>query len=130
MVAAKPGLANQLLGQAASAWLKAEKPEEAFRVQSLALKHRPNDIDILIDRSLTLVSAAKYWEAIDDLNQAIELDLLRSVDARGTAPPNLLDLIEPIYSEVQCLHNAIPPLPILVSSRRSRQSTRAPRSDG
>lgn len=67
-----------LLGQAANAWFVAGKPETAYSVQTTALKLRPDDVEILIDRSISLASVAKFWEAIDDLNEALSLDPKRT----------------------------------------------------
>lgn len=69
----RPRLSIELLGQAANAWLIAGKPQAAYAAQTRALKERPGDIDILIDRSIVLASSAKYWEAVDDLNTALDL---------------------------------------------------------
>ncbi len=68
------GLRLELLSQAANAWLIAGKPATAYIVQTAALAARPNDIELLIDRSISLASTAKYWEAIDDLNRALDID--------------------------------------------------------
>ena len=81
------GLRGELLAQAANAWLIAGQPEAAYAVQSAALVARPDDIELLIDRAISLASTARFWEAIDDLNRALELDP-RRVDAlvfRATA---------------------------------------------
>ena len=70
----------ELLSQSANAWLIAGKPMTAAVVQTEALKVRPDDVEILIDRSISLSSSEKYWQAIDDLNRALEIDPKR-VDA-------------------------------------------------
>ena len=61
------------LAQAGQAWLLAGRPERAQAAQSAALELRPKDVELLIDRALTLAQAGEYWEAIDDLNRADEL---------------------------------------------------------
>ncbi|WP_119460858.1 hypothetical protein [Rhodospirillaceae bacterium SYSU D60014] len=66
----KPQLAADLLGQAGQAWLMAGMVERAYAAQTAALELAPEDVDLLIDRSVTLADAANYWEAIDDLNRA------------------------------------------------------------
>ena len=63
-----------MLAQAGAAWFRAEQLEKAYATQSAALKLAPNDLEILIDRATTLGAARNYWEAIDDLNQVIEID--------------------------------------------------------
>ncbi len=70
----------ELLSQSANAWLIAGKPMTAYEVQTEALEARPNDVELLIDRSISLASTAKYWQAIDDLNRALDIDPER-VDA-------------------------------------------------
>ena len=97
------GLRGDLLGQAANAWLIAGKPDAAYAAQSAALDLNPNDAELLIDRSISLTSAGKYWEAIDDLNKALELESDR-VDAlvfRATAYRRLksLDLADQDVSQ-------------------------------
>jgi len=70
----------ELLSQSANAWLIAGKPMTAAIVQTEALKVRPDDVELLIDRSISLASSEKYWQAIDDLNRALDIDPKR-VDA-------------------------------------------------
>lgn len=82
-----PALRGNLYGQAGNAWMIAGKPAPAYRAQTAALKLRPDDVDVLIDRGITQASAARYWEALDDLNRALEI-APRRVDAlvfRATA---------------------------------------------
>jgi len=45
----------------------------ALAAQSAALSLEPDNVELLIDRSVTLAQARNYWEAIDDLNRALEL---------------------------------------------------------
>jgi tetratricopeptide (TPR) repeat protein len=73
MTRGEGGLSAEALAQAGQAWLMARKPERAFAAQSAALKLRPRDPDLLIDRAITLAEAKNYWEAIDDLNYAIQI---------------------------------------------------------
>jgi tetratricopeptide (TPR) repeat protein len=69
----RPGLAAEILAQSGQAWLMAGKPDRAYAVQTTALKLAPRDVDLLVDRAVTLGQAKNYWEAIDDLNRAHEL---------------------------------------------------------
>lgn len=62
-----------ILAQAAQAWLLTGQIERAFGAQTAALKIEPENVELLIDRSILLGAAANYWEAIDDLNRAAEL---------------------------------------------------------
>jgi tetratricopeptide (TPR) repeat protein len=77
---ATPENRADLLGQAGSAWTIAGKPDLAFKAQSAALALKPDDIDLLIDRGITLAGTGNYWEALDDLNRVLSLDPER-VDA-------------------------------------------------
>jgi tetratricopeptide (TPR) repeat protein len=64
---------SNLLAQAASAWMIAAKPKAAYALQTKAMKLRPRDVELLIDRSISLAGMGMYWEAIDDLNHALEI---------------------------------------------------------
>jgi tetratricopeptide (TPR) repeat protein len=73
--AAKGGtLKSDLLGQAASAWMIAGKPDAAYAAQTAALEIAPDDVELLIDRSISLASTRKYRLAIIDLDRALEID--------------------------------------------------------
>ena len=69
----KEMLRGDILGQAAHAWLLADAPERALSAQSRAIEIMPGDVELLIDRSITLASITKLWKAIDDLNRALEI---------------------------------------------------------
>ncbi len=69
----KSAMRGDLLGQAASAWMIAAKPRAAYALQTKALELRPRDVELLIDRSISLASVGKYWDAIDDLNNALDI---------------------------------------------------------
>ncbi len=71
--AATAKLRPDLLAQSGQAWLMAGEYMRAHAVQSAALKLAPDNVELLIDRSITLASAANYWEAVDDLSQALDL---------------------------------------------------------
>lgn len=62
-----------LLVQAGQAWLMADDAERAYGAQTQALEYQPNDVELLIDRSITLAGLGQFWEAIDDLNRASDL---------------------------------------------------------
>ena len=67
-VALKAGL----LGQAANAWLITGQPQRAENLLTDALKLVPRDVEIMLDRSIARAALGKYWEALDDLNEALE----------------------------------------------------------
>lgn len=73
MIAAKPSLRADIFGQAGQAWFLAGNTERAYAVQTAAIDLDPSNVELLIDRSVTLATAANYWDAIDDLNRAAEL---------------------------------------------------------
>ena len=66
-------LRSSVLAQAGQAWILAEDTGRAYAVQSAALEIDPGNVELLVDRSITLAGAASYWEAVDDLNRALEL---------------------------------------------------------
>lgn len=73
MPADKAPLAAQILAQAGIAWQSAEQYERAVAAETAALKLVPDDVGLLIDRSVSQFFLEKCWEAIDDLNRANEL---------------------------------------------------------
>jgi tetratricopeptide (TPR) repeat protein len=73
MAPAQPALAAEILAQAGQAWIIAGDTKRAYAVQTTALKLAPKDVDLLVDRAVTLGNAKNYWEAIDDLNRAHDL---------------------------------------------------------
>ena len=61
-----------LLSQAANAWLIAGQPQQSETLLTEALRLAPNDVEMLLDRSVVRATLGKYWEALDDLNEALE----------------------------------------------------------
>lgn len=66
-------LRADVLAQAAQAWLLQGDVERSYQVLSAALKLDPDNVELLIDRSVALAAASSYWDAIDDLNRAQDL---------------------------------------------------------
>jgi tetratricopeptide (TPR) repeat protein len=64
----------ELLAHAAQAWLLDNNPERADDVLTAALKIRPDDPEIWIDRASARAALARYAEAAADLGRAIALD--------------------------------------------------------
>ena len=62
-----------VLGQAGQAWLLAADAEHALAAQTAALALAPKNVELLIDRSISLITLTRYWEALDDLNAALDL---------------------------------------------------------
>jgi regulator of sirC expression with transglutaminase-like and TPR domain len=63
----------RLLGQSGQAWMLAGNLDKAYEQQTRAVTLRPDDPDLLVDRSLILASLERYWDAIDDLNRVLDL---------------------------------------------------------
>jgi len=66
-------LKAELLRQAGQAWMLDYQPEEAEEKFTAALVILPDDPDLFIDRSIAKAERQEYWQALDDLNRAIEL---------------------------------------------------------
>lgn len=62
-----------LLADIGWSWMMAEQPEKAYAVQSTALEQLPEDVELYIDRSISLADMGRYWESVDDLNRAHDL---------------------------------------------------------
>ncbi|NKE48196.1 tetratricopeptide repeat protein [Roseomonas frigidaquae] len=60
--------------QATQAWLMAGDANRAYGAATLALTLSPEDVDLLVDRAVTLGSLSRYNEAIEDLDRALALD--------------------------------------------------------
>lgn len=73
MKAAAPEIRARILDQAGTAWLAGREPERANAVLTTAIALAPDQADLYVYRAAVLASAANYWEAIDDLNKAIDL---------------------------------------------------------
>ncbi|WP_119301624.1 tetratricopeptide repeat protein [Dongia deserti] len=69
----KAPLAAELFAQAGQAWIKAGNPQRALYTQDQGLKLDPNNVELLIDRALTYGTSGMYFEALDDLNAAVDL---------------------------------------------------------
>jgi tetratricopeptide (TPR) repeat protein len=73
MPQAKAALAAELFAQAGQAWIKAGNPQRALYAQNQGLKLNPSDVELLVDRALTFGVSGMYFEALDDLNAAVDL---------------------------------------------------------
>jgi len=69
----KAPLAAELFAQAGQAWVKAGNPQRALYAQNQGLKLNPKDVALLVDRALTYGASGMYFEALDDLNVAVDL---------------------------------------------------------
>lgn len=66
-------LSLEALAQAGQAWLLAKNLERAYAVQTTALTTAPDDVELLVDRAVTLAEAKNYGDALIDLDHALEL---------------------------------------------------------
>jgi tetratricopeptide (TPR) repeat protein len=62
------------LEQAGEAWILDDQPDQARGVFDAALAYNPHSPDLLIDRAQAYALGGHYWEAIDDLNRALDID--------------------------------------------------------
>ncbi len=67
-----PALRADLLAQAGQAWLLAGEVARARAAQSLALNLAPDDVELLIDRSISFAAAGAYAQALSDLDRALD----------------------------------------------------------
>jgi tetratricopeptide (TPR) repeat protein len=67
-------LATQVLIQSGEAWLQADKPQDAVRVLSLALKHENDNDGIYTNRARALVALGNTSAAHADLDTALRLN--------------------------------------------------------
>lgn len=73
MPQAEASMAADLFAQAGQAWIKAGNPQRALYAQDQGLKLNPKDVELLIDRAMTYGNSGMYFEALDDLNAAVDL---------------------------------------------------------
>jgi len=66
-----PDFKADLLGQAAQAWLLAERPGPAAALATAALNLDPDSIELRIDRAQARAATGDFHGAISDLNQAL-----------------------------------------------------------
>lgn len=65
-------------GQAGQAWLMAGDASRALGSATLALSLAPDDVDLLVDRSIASGTLERYGDAVEDLSRALELDPRRA----------------------------------------------------
>lgn len=73
-----PVMRIDALGQAGNVWVMAGDLPRAVATFGEAIRLKNDDPDLFIDRAIALAAATNYFEAIDDLNRAIELDPRRA----------------------------------------------------
>ena len=92
----------QALDQAGQAWLAAEQPDRAKAAFDGALQLNGENADLLIDRAEAYAELKRYWDALDDLNRAIDLapDRADAYIYRGAAYRHL-DTLDLAMQDVQ-----------------------------
>lgn len=73
-----PARRAEVLAQAGRAWLEGRNTARAVAVFTTAQELAPDNPELWIDRAEAYAAAENYWEAIDDLNHAVELDRRRA----------------------------------------------------
>jgi tetratricopeptide (TPR) repeat protein len=63
-----------VFGQASQAWMMAGDPNRAFAAATIALTLAPQDVELLVDRSVVLAAMQRYRESIEDLDSALALE--------------------------------------------------------
>jgi tetratricopeptide (TPR) repeat protein len=76
--AAPPLVRAFIYGQATQAWLLAGDAQRAYASATLAVILAPDDVDLLVDRSIAAATMERYLDAIDDLNAALDRDPKRA----------------------------------------------------
>lgn len=118
MMGMPPMQRAQALDQAGQSWLDANEPERAKAAFDAALTLGGQEPDLLIDRSEAYAALKKYWDAIDDLNSALERDPKRA-DAliyRATAY-RYVDSLELAMEDIQRAIALVPNSPAAILER-------------
>ncbi|WP_119677395.1 tetratricopeptide repeat protein [Indioceanicola profundi] len=68
-----PEVLANLWTRAGLAWSEAGKADKAEAAYAKAIKLRPQDPQMLIDRALARADQERWWEVVEDLDAAIEL---------------------------------------------------------
>jgi tetratricopeptide (TPR) repeat protein len=63
-------LAADLFAQAGQAWGLADDADRSYAAQTRGLKLDPSNFELMVDRGLTQFFQKRYWEALDDFNEA------------------------------------------------------------
>ncbi len=71
-------LQSEMLAQAGQAWMLANNSERAIQAQTAGLSYQPDNIELLVDRSIAFATREEFWEAVDDLNKAFEMNPQRT----------------------------------------------------
>jgi tetratricopeptide (TPR) repeat protein len=80
-----PKRAALLHAQAGLAWMRAKSFKRAEAEYEAGLRKEPDDPDIWVDRATERAAAQRYWDAIADLNKALDImpDMPEALRLRG-----------------------------------------------
>lgn len=68
-----PGPLSGLWNRAGWAWLQVHEEAKALAAYGEALRLKPADADLWIDRATALASMERYWDALKDLDKVVEI---------------------------------------------------------
>ncbi|UYN95684.1 MAG: tetratricopeptide repeat protein [Enhydrobacter sp.] len=90
----RPGLRAELWAQAGQAWMEAGQAENAVAAQSRALELKPGDVELWVDRGISLAALRAWPRAISDFDRALALNpggveilILRAAAWRNAGDP-------------------------------------------
>jgi tetratricopeptide (TPR) repeat protein len=116
MVRAPESLRAEVFDQAGQAWMLAGDPGRAYAAAGLALKLRPDDPDLLLDRAEAAGAAGWYDKAVPDLDRVLKGDPSRAEALIYRAAANrALDRLDPALDDItQALKLAPDSVPALL----------------
>lgn len=105
-------LRASLVAQAGRAWLAADRPTQAILAFAAAIEISPGTATFWIDRAEALAAEGKFWEAIDDLNRALDLDAGRGdAHALRAAAYRQLDTLDLALEDADAAVRLAPSMP-------------------
>ena len=101
MVRAPESLRAEVFDQAWQAWMLAGDPARAYEAAGLALRLRPDDPDLLLDRAEAAGAAGWYDKAVPDLDRVLAADPSRVEALIYRAAANrALDRLDPALDDI------------------------------
>lgn len=127
MVRAPESLRAEVFDQAWQAWMLAGDPARAYEAAGLALRLRPDDTDLLLDRAEAAGAAGWYDKAAADLDRVLAADPSRVEALIYRAAANrALDRLDPALDDIT---EALKLAPDSVPALLERGNIRALRGD-
>ena len=126
MVRAPESLRAEVFDQAWQAWMLAGDPARAYEAAGLALRLRPDDPDLLLDRAEAAGAAGWYDKAAADLDRVLKADPSRVEALIYRAAANrALDRLDPALDDItQALKLAPDSVPALAGTRQYPRAAR------